>query len=423
MINKENIYEIANKLRSLGYVTYKGYAPTIIKMMFLKYISEYENENLTVEDYKVLRVFQNALYSNSIDLDIINNACFVIQKTYQADVRKLNFGKAYESIFWINDYSVVIEACKSIVLPKAPEEIQEIIFNILGETEGESLYNSTNKALMMLAHHILDINENDSFMDCFCGYNKIAMLHEARRYAGFEIDNEIACISAMIMIMSGKKNFEVINSDFYEINHGYYHRELYDKVYSDGPIGMYVSDFAHMIHSEGKKYKSDYFNVKLALDSLSERGRAFITVPGNVLFSVNKNYILLREEILPYLKSVMALPPMWIRTNVPTFVLVLEKDNSTNLVSFIDASNKGILQRNKIYSLDANVMGEIYKAYTGVEIEGFSVLVTKEQIKGVKDYVLTPNFYIKKNDVVNYRPVGVIKAELGLLYDELKRML
>jgi type I restriction-modification system DNA methylase subunit len=194
-------------------------------------------------------------------------------------------------------------------------------------------------------------------------------------------------------------------------------------VYSDGPIGTYVSEFANMIHGDGKKYKSDYFNVKLALNSLSEKGRAFVAIPGNVLFSVNKNYLLLREEILPYLKSVIALPPMWVRANVPTFVLVLEKGMTDNNVIFMDASNRGTLQRNRIYTLDNNAMGDILKAYNGQQIEGFSSIVDKTYIKTVEDLVLTPNHYIKKDVVVNYRPVAVINNELATLYDELKRII
>ena len=57
-------------------------------------------------------------------------------------------------------------------------------------------------------------------------------------------------------------------------------------MFSDGPIGMYVSELTQVIHGGGKK--SDYYNVKLALDALADKGRAFVTVPGNILFSVNK---------------------------------------------------------------------------------------------------------------------------------------
>lgn len=421
--NQNMIYDLVNKLR--GKIPFHGFTPTILKLMFLKYIAEFDHEGLTIEDIRNLKSFQNCLYTLNEPRELlskIRDILPIIYRIYNLNNVDLYYSFDYQFLDRNIDSDILIDACRMLQLPKEPEELQELILYIISIGENGDVNrtgsSASNTSLVSLFHRMIDMDGTEHFIDCFCGLNKTAMLINAASYYGIELNSDIAAVSAMIMIMSGKECFVINNEDFYEqFSNIAYEGRKFDVVFSDGPIGLFVNEHIQNMYQGGKK--NEYYNVKFAVELMKQKGKAFVTVPGMVLFSNQRHFIKLREEILPLLDSVIALPPLWFGTSVHTFVLVLRKDTVNDNVTFIDAANKGTSQRNKTYSLSEETLGEIYKAYKE-EVTGFSIKINKSVIINDSNINLTPNMYIKKETNISYRPVKVIKEELTQLYDELR---
>ena len=424
MANKEkyrNIEYVFDCFR--GVLPFYGLAPSIIKLIFLKYLCDFSHDAMNIEDYKALRNLQTNIYSEyDIRKDCIYDAWKMIQRIYSLyDYDILN---SYDFISSLdeNRKRQVKEILRMIELPTNVDEMKDLILYImsLGERDvTRTAMSFSNTSLIKLAEKILDVKSKESFMDSFCGYNKTSLFIEAASYCGYEINSDVAIVAVIIMIMMDKNNFKVFNRDFY-----YSYQDFkVDKIFTDGPISGIIHDADKLPYDGGKR--AEIYNVKFTLDRLTENGKAFVTVPASVLFSMNRSNVNLRKDILENVSAVLNLPPLWYGTNIPTCVLVLEKNKKNNEILFVDASNKGVLNKStRTYSLlDSDIDFICDSLLNNVETKEFSSLININEINESNGYILSPSKYIEKGKIESFRKVDVIQKELNELYEKLNKLI
>lgn len=116
---------------------------------------------------------------------------------------------------------------------------------------------STNTSLVNLVDKILDVKEDEIYMDSFAGFSKSSLRIDAKEYLGYEINPKVAAIANIIMILSGKKKFTISNQNYYLTES----HSVADKVFSDGPLCVNLSmDEYYRLGEESRK--GDYYTVK-----------------------------------------------------------------------------------------------------------------------------------------------------------------
>lgn len=418
MINKEQVlWNFANRLR--GVVPFYGFSSTAIELIFMKYMSEFEDV-YSPDQFKSLMAYKNMFISKKFDPEAVSDVFGIAEDIFK--IEKGLFIRTVDNLYkvFVDRPEYVFEVLNELDLPKNLDERIDFIEAILeyGDNKDVSRNNasSTNASLSKLVNRILDVKTNETFMDCFAGFSKTALRIESENYIGYELNPEVAAISNMIMILSGKKLFDIKNQDFYLSQC----HSVADKVLSDGPLAMILSpEQFHVLGEESKK--SDYYNLKCAVDALKENGRAVVTCASGVLF---RNDLKKLRELLTFrnLKAVIALPALWNFTNIPTNIIVLENERKGNDVMMINASSTNLVsktdKRNNILTEEAIKM--IIEALNGKEIEGFSKNVPTEIIlKANQEQSWVPTHYIESKIELDFRPSKEVEKELDSVYKEL----
>lgn len=403
MAIKEEYIEKIEKIRTKSGLLYYGFVPKLIRLVFLKYMCDFSSDKMAGEGYRILRDLQSSMYNANVTDEILNDAWNVVTDTFEINTIS-EIHKFYDFLTKSEDQENILAALNTLNIPRNHMEMKEFLLYIisLGERDiTKTASSSSNTSLIELAQKVLNVKEDERYMDCFCGYNKSSMIIDANHIVGYELDPEVAVVSTMLMIMCGKKDFKILNLDYYACGNW----EKANKVFSDGPIGK----------------KNEIYNAKFALENLEENGKAFVTVPGSFLFSTSKNLIDQRKELLPYISSVIALPALWYGTSVPTFALVLENKENINNIMFIDASKEGSLTKNKTYMLTADSINSIINSLNGEEVKGFAKVIVKKDIDS--ECNLLPSRYMEIEDKKNFRSSLEIQNDLDELYGELKKIL
>lgn len=130
------------------------------------------------------------------------------------------------------------------------------------------------------------------------------------------------------------------------------------------------------------KSKADYAFLLHGLHNLENNGLMGIVLPHGVLFRSGREQKI-RKKLLEQgtIKAVIGLPEkIFVNTDIPTVILVLEKGKENKNVMFIDASKEFTKQRN-INQMEDNHINKIYKTYLSEkEIDKFSKLIPYKEI-------------------------------------------
>ena len=416
--NKEQfVWNFANRLR--GVVPFYGFSSTAIELVFMKYMSEFEDVYLP-KQFKTLMSYKNMFISKTFEPSIVEGVFNIVEDVF--NVEKGIITRTVDDLYkvFVDKPEFIFEVLNELELPKDSQEMTDFIEAILeyGDNKDVSRNNasSTNSSLAKLISEILDVKSNETYLDCFAGFSKTSLRIQAENYLGYEINPEIASISNIIMILSGKKLFDIKNQDFYLSQC----HSVADKVLSDGPLGMILSpEQFHILGKESKK--SDYYNIKCAMDALKENGRAVITCVSGVLF---RNDLRKLRELLTFrnLKAVISLPPLWNFTSVPTNIIVLENERKGNDVIMIDASSQNYVSKldRRTNLLTNEAIEMIIQSLNGKFVDGFSKSVPTEMIlKANDEQSWVPAHYMDKKLDIDFRPSTEIEKELKSVYDEL----
>ena len=147
------------------------------------------------------------------------------------------------------------------------------------------------------------------------------------------------------------------------------------------------------------KSKADYAFILDIVYRLSNNGQAFIILPHGVLFRGTSEEKIRKQLIENNLiDSIIGLPDkLFMNTQIPTLILVLNKNKKTNDILFIDSS-KNCIKKSKQNDMNEEHINKIISTYRErKEIEKYSHLASYEEI--VKnDYNLNIPRYVDTSE-------------------------
>lgn len=409
---------IVNHLRTI--LPFYGYSSGAIELLFFKQASELL-VNIS-NDIKLLNDYKNMFINHKFDFH-------TTKKTFEKISQVYNMNRTFTTDA-MNDLTKIFEKngklvftiLNDLVLPNNSREMCELIENIFnfGDSKDVSRTESsiTNTSLVNLVKKILDVKEDEIFIDSFAGLGRTLLSINAKESYGYEINSLTTTIANMVMILSNKHNCKIKNKNFFLSDD----EVKADKIFSDGAISGNVSNEEYMLLKEENR-RVEYFNITKTLEKLSEKGKAVITCGHTTL--LNSSFKKLRKSVtLNNLIAVIALPPLWRNTLVNTNLLVLGKQSNKDIV-MIDASSKDFFERNdkRTISLKTDGIEKILEALNGKTMHGFSSVIKKEEILNSGEVSWVPSHYIKSYSKANFRPSNIVLEELEKTYKELENTL
>ncbi len=395
-----NDFDLLVTLRHKSILPYYGFSQNAVALLFLKYI---RNKNYASK-------FNKALDNGNLSSTLLNELLNKIEEEYSLEKNILS-----DAVFDISSNITnenIIAYLKSDLIDYSKNEKEDLIYDILSyadkDTSRTNIY-TTNRSLTTLTQKILDVKENESFMNTFSGFNTASINIHANKYFGYELSTSILGTSLMIMIFLDKKNFNLSNEDIYLVTK----LEKVDKVLTDGPWGVFLDKLKYNERSKISN-KMEYHNIDITLNALKDNGKAIIVVPNKLLIS--DTYKALRENLVKekLLEGVISLPLLSTKTSVNPYLLVISKKDNKE-VSFVEANNKEYYVQNKRIN---NLTSEgINKILLGLEKETtYSKKVNIDSLLEQKDMSLLVSNYVKEDDNKEYSKKEEIEEKLNSLY-------
>ena len=162
----------------------------------------------------------------------------------------------------------------------------------------------------------------------------------------------------------------------------------------------------------------DYAFVISMLDNLKDDGKMAVLLPHGVLFRENERKV--RKNLVEKneIEAIIGLPEnLFYNTRISVIMMIISKNKTDKNILFIDASNEYKNKRFKNILSEEN-QNKIVNTYKDrKEIEGFSKIVSINQIKE-NDYNLSIKKYIRKNYVRNSIEQKQLVQQLKNLEDE-----
>ena len=283
---------------------------------------------------------------------------------------------------------------------------------------------TSKRSLNLLAKELLNVSSSDTFCD-FASGTGLSTLEITSdtdpKIINVELNSEIAALSAMLYILYGYSNINVICADSLRTT---IPNVSGNKLFVDGPISVKLEE------TDTNRYRDSSLVVvdKAVHSYLASEGRAVITVPSGVLFNSSKPALGLKEELieLGMIEAVIALPPLWNGTNIGTNLLVINRSVPRNDVLFINAldilktgtkgntKNTGELTKEAITKIITSVSQHEAE-------EGFSAVVGTTVIRD-NQYNLTPAAYVATIVEEDSTTLEEIDTELQNLYASLQNL-
>lgn len=410
--NEKNIQSFLLELRKC--VPFYGFCQSAIKILFLKYLLNYNNIT-EQETLKLILEYQKMFIEKRFNQQVVNALIKKLESSMNIDNQSIE--NSIDS--FLNEHKLnedkIFEVMNMIEISQKPKEMIQLLESILDYNDGKDVSKTTNyytnRSLIELVEKILKVSDKDTYMDTFCGFYRSGLKLNAKMYKGYEINEEALAIAQMIMILTNKQDFDLTNKDFYN----YYEEDVADKVFTDGPLNTKID------YSISKK--SDYCNIIYTIKSMKNGGLGVVTTIGGVLYRTD--YKTLREDVTKNnLKAIIALPPLYPGTSINTILLVLEKTKSNQNIVFIDATDDEYFETDKrINLLKTMAINKIVDALEGKNIDNFSAVVDINKVLLTPDISWQPNIYIKKVFQNTNRTLDEINNDLQKLYDRLSKLI
>lgn len=235
------------------------------------------------------------------------------------------------------------------------------------------------------------------------------------KYYAQELKENAYNLTRMNLIMRGLKPANIItrNGDTLEDDWPWFDSANKEENYTPLFIDAVVSNPPYSQHwdPEGKdsdlryvygiapKSKADYAFLLHDLYHLRPDGIMTIVLPHGVLFRGGEEGVI-RKNLLEHrhIQAIIGLPAnIFFATNIPTIIMVLRKDKPTSDVLMVDASKYFIKDGNKNKLQASDIKRIVDVVTTNSSVEGFSRLVTLEEIRA-NDYNLNIPRYVDSSD-------------------------
>lgn len=409
---KEYFRKLADRLRRV--IPFYGFAKSAIQLIFMKYMTEFNNANSN-EDFKVLMDYQRMFISKEFNPEVIVKTYEIAERTYgiQKGLFRLCVDDMVKIFSESSDY--VFAVLSEISLPKSSDDMASFIEIMLDYTENKDVsrtaVNSANQSLINLVDEILGVKKDETYLDCFSGFYRTGLRLNANEYIGYEINPEICSIANMIMILCSKRNFKLINQDFYMTDC----KGSANKVFADGPLtGTLTPDQFYYL---GESKKTEFHTLKKAVQALLPGGTSAVTCPAGVLYRYDLKE--LRKSLtFRNIKAVISLPPLWRFTSINTNIIVCDYERTTDKIMMIDASSLGLKIDKRTSELSRENIDLIVKAVNGLEIDEISTAVTVDDIMENEIISWYPAKYVKKRIEALHRNIEEINKDLDEAYAE-----
>lgn len=268
----------------------------------------------------------------------------------------------------------------------------------------------TNESLQQLAAKILNVKNDETFMDCCCGMFSSALYNDAAHYIGVELDKEMAAIAAMILIMC-KKKFNIKHESFID----YKDENVADKILADIPCGTGIPQMENRPYGKN----TEAYCIENVVNALKDGGKAVVVCFGSILSKQDSSKKLREALTKDHLQAVVALPPMSNGTKSNTNLIILQKNCHAKEIKFINASNLEIKNKNRL-TLNESDISDIIKCLDGENANCFSASIPVEDILKSDSISWTPNSYVKGDEKSKGRSIEEIDKDLKESYKELK---
>lgn len=170
------------------------------------------------------------------------------------------------------------------------------------------------------------------------------------------------------------------------------------------------------------KSKADYAFILDIVYRLSKNGQAFIILPHGVLFRGAAEEKIRKQLIENNLiDSIIGLPDkLFMNTQIPTLILVLNKNKKTNDILFIDSS-KNCIKKSKQNDMNEEHINKIISTYRErKEIEKYSHLASYDEI--VKnDYNLNIQRYVDTSEEKNLPDLKEVVKDIIRIDNEIEK--
>lgn len=170
------------------------------------------------------------------------------------------------------------------------------------------------------------------------------------------------------------------------------------------------------------KSKADYAFILDIVYRLSNKGQAFIILPHGVLFRGSAEEKIRKQLIENNLiDSIIGLPDkLFMNTQIPTLILVLNKNKKTNDILFIDSS-KNCIKKSKQNDMNEEHINKIISTYRErKEIEKYSHLASNDEI--VKnDYNLNIQRYVDTSEEKNLPDLKEVVKDIIRIDNEIEK--
>lgn len=442
---KENIDKLIYSTRDLMYL--RDNATVAVRLIFLKYAIDNFTGAKTVEQMQQYANAQKMLAKRNVEtgLEAVIPVLKCIDEAYGLD--NLLSGEetidAYASeLFGFERtrqkkgtnqgmFADVLELLANLDLEEnGDHEVGRVYVDALMETITAYSYRNgfageftTRNDLSRIAKELLNVTSDDKFLDFVAGTG-LSTLEITRNTNPtiFTVDKNsgIAAVSAMLYIMYGYDKFTVKCADsLAESVDGV----RSNKIFVDSPIAVRVE------RSETNGYSDAALAVidKILHNYLENDGIAVMTASSSTLFQSKKAAAGLREELvqLKCLKAVIALPPLWIGSNVGTNLIVIQKHTENNpvFIDAVEASKSYKPEKIRAWAADVIIPDDLVEKIVSVvehpvDIEGFSHVSNGNEI-AAKGFNLIPANYITKPEEEDNITLAEIDAQLKELYTQL----
>ena len=421
---EQSTWSFFDRLR--GIVGYYNFYSRILELLFIKYLITFADQLdiKDIESYKSISSFKRKYDEAKNDEYIISkNDVYNLLGSVEflkgnSNVKLSDIAEEIGFFYDRENQKRILESLDSFVMKNDRDFFRSIIDYLLYDSFNDVKRTGsyiTGKALRRICMELLDVDENDVYLDCFCGYSSsLTEVCNTRKYIGYEISNEAALVSTITCIMLGITDFEIHNEDYlFAETDG-----LGDKVLSDVIFG-YKREYPDLAKKYNVPTKDvDVLSFYKAYHSVKENGSVVLAVPGKFLFSTAKAYIELRERITKGgLRAVISLPALWQGTSIGTNLIFIDKTYNGE-IEFVDATKMKFGNKRNSFEIfnTSNVVWAVKELW---QSEGENNYVKIEEVLAQGTWL--PEKYVNTEKKNTYRPVSVIDDELSSLYDQLKQ--
>ncbi len=409
MEKNSDVYNLSALLKMFGVFESTS---KLIQVLFLKTIIDDTNkyENLNLDTMKILFEYQKLFNAGELTEEYLYKTFKAVEEANNLHNNELTSGINLFRFYFERDNQKRINSnLKAFEIPSNSNDRKIMLLDILGEigvrSGRQTCETICSPSIYRVAKKILKIDSNDEILNTFAGNSAFILnLDNFKNAQGYEINIETLTITYMLKIMCDIKNYNVKLSDFYSVED---YTRKFDKIFTDGPIGVKVRNLP-------ESSESDVLNITKTYELLKKDGTAVITVPNKVIFSGNRLFCEMRRRLSSMgIKAIIMLPNnVLYGTAIPINLFVIQKNYTGDIMlinptdDMFDSTKLSRTIKNDAIELIAETIEE------SKVIEGYSYLIDPNELFGDGSNPVSLQKYFMVNEKKSHRNIEEIDEDI-----------